>query len=353
MISDDGLRLAVERGLLTPDQVAGLRELEQERASAGAEPQDPEAFRFITGFADVFVTIGIALFLGAVAWFVQRLDSETLTAAVVAGLAWALAEFFTRRRRMALPSIVLLVVWTAAVFVTLATILGGLIEGANAEPADVAGPLAAAALGAAAGAAAHFWRFRVPITVAAGYAALAGAALGSLAAIAPEFVEQARNFLLLVCGLGAFALAMRFDLADRQRTTRRTDMAFWLHLLAAPLIVHPLVLVVFGPEQAREGVAPAVGLLALFAFLAVVALLVDRRALLVSGLAYAGWALSNLLRGSGIQDETVPATLLVLGALVLLLSAGWRPIRAAVLSRSPAALANRLPPAHVTSLAGA
>jgi hypothetical protein len=257
MISDDGLRLAVERGLLTPDQVAGLRALEQERASAGAEPQDPEAFRFITGFADVFVTIGIGLFLGAAGWFVARTDSAALTGAVVAGLAWALAEFFTRRRRMALPSIVLLVVWTAAVFMTIAALLGGLVEGSEARPEDIAGPLAAAGLGAALGAAAHYWRFRVPITVAAGFAALAGAALATLTAVAPDFAREARNVLFLACGLLAFALAMRFDLSDRQRVTRRTDIAFWLHLLAAPLIVHPLVLLVFGPEGAREGVAPA------------------------------------------------------------------------------------------------
>ena len=46
--------------------------------------------------------------------------------------------------------------------------------------------------------------------------------------------------LLLLCGLAVFALAMRFDLSDPKRQTRRTDIAFWLHMLAAPLIVHPL-----------------------------------------------------------------------------------------------------------------
>ena len=347
MISDEGLALAVERGLLTPAQVAGLRELELERARAGAEPQDPETFRFITGFADVFVTLGIVLFLGAAAWFVQRLGSVAVTAAVVAGAAWALAEFFTRRRRMALPSIVLLVIWTAAVFLTLDGVMDSLTIGA-----EIGWPIALAALGAAGAAALHFRRFRVPITVAAGYAALAGAALALVTAAAPEFAERSRNALLLVCGLLAFALAMRFDLSDRERATRRTDIAFWLHLLAAPLIVHPLVLVVFGPEGAREGAAPAVGLLALFVVLAAVAILVDRRALLVSGLVYAGWALSQLLRGSGIQDGVVPATLLALGALVLLLSAGWRAVRRAALARAPAALTARLPPVAATSVAG-
>jgi hypothetical protein len=43
------------------------------------------------------------------------------------------------------------------------------------------------------------------------------------------------------CGLRVFAAAMSFDLSDRDRMTRRSDCAFWLHLLAAPLIVHSLI----------------------------------------------------------------------------------------------------------------
>src|SRR5438874_3733945 len=35
--------------------------------------------------------------------------------------------------------------------------------------------------------------------------------------------------------------AMAFDASDRERATRRADCAFWLHLLAAPLIVHSLI----------------------------------------------------------------------------------------------------------------
>ena len=51
---------------------------------------------------------------------------------------------------------------------------------------------------------------------------------------------------------------------------------------------------------------------------------------------------ATLIRQSDFADKTVPATLLVLGAFVLLLSAGWRPLRAAFLML-PAALARRLP----------
>ena len=56
--------------------------------------------------------------------------------------------------------------------------------------------------------------------------------------------------------------------------------------------------------------------------LAVVAILVDRRALLVSGLVYAGWAFASLFRTIGFKDYTGPVTVLLLGAFVLLLSAG-------------------------------
>src|SRR2546430_3225670 len=39
---------------------------------------------------------------------------------------------------------------------------------------------------------------------------------------------------------GMFLFAMWWDGSDRARLTRRSDVAFWLHLLAAPMIVHPV-----------------------------------------------------------------------------------------------------------------
>src|SRR5690606_17661163 len=128
-----------------------------------------------------------------------------------------------------------------------------------------------------------------------------------------------------------FALAMRFDLSDPQRQTRRTDIAFWLHMLAAPLIVHPLV----KGFIANPGGADAA--------LGFVAILVDRRAILVSGLSYAGIAFGTLVSGSGFVDSVVPLTMLVLGALVLLLSAGWRALRGFLLGLMPAGFSRWLP----------
>jgi hypothetical protein len=148
--------------------------------------------------------------------------------------------------------------------------------------------------------------------------------------------------VLLACGVIVFLVAMRFDLSDPQRRTRRTDIAFWLHLLAAPLIVHSLLkgfLNGFGPLDTSH----ALDVLAVFLGLAVVAVIIDRRALLVSGLVYAGFAFSALIKASAIGDALVPTTIMALGAFVLALSAGWRPLRRAFLFCLPASLSRRLP----------
>jgi hypothetical protein len=355
-ISEETLQAAVTRGLLSAEQAQSLRDLEVVQAAA-SEPEDDEKLRFISGFGDIFVTIGLALFLGALSYFAHETFGLFGTGAVLAVSAWGLAEFFTRARRMALPSIVLLIVYTAAVFVAAYHTFDALIEqtaGFRFGPSRRLGfddplALAGAALVTVAGAALHYWRFRVPITIAAGMLALVGAVVGLLFTAAPDFVEYASTFIVLICGLAVFALAMRFDMSDPQRVTRRTDIAFWLHLLAAPMIVHPLIQG-FAPDSGTTSTTSAWGILAVFFGLAVVAVLVDRRAVLVSGLSYAGIAFASLVGASGLIDGVVPLTVLVLGAVVLVLSAGWHRLRGLLLGLLPPTIALRLPGSHLRHL---
>jgi len=175
----------------------------------------------------------------------------------------------------------------------------------------------------------HYWRFRVPITIAAGCGALLLTIVGLASGIFPQLPRGAHSALILACGLAIFGLAMRFDMTDPERLTRRTDIAFWLHLLAAPLIVHSFIGGVLDVGSKLEP-KPAVAVVAVFLALSFVAVLIDRRALLVSGLAYAGGAFWTLIRQAGLSDITTPLTILTLGAFVLLLSAGWKPLRAGI-----------------------
>jgi hypothetical protein len=352
MIASEILAKGVERGIITAEQAERLRALE----NAGEPPElpvspDDEQLRFISGFSDIFVTIGLAMFLGAVGYFALSSGGPFGMWTAVAVTAWLLAEFFTRLRRMALPSIVLLIVFAWAAFAASAIFLGSgatpysssqsawaLFAFGVIEPAMLAGAAFLTVLLTAL----HYWRFRVPITIAAGCGALLLTVIGLASGLFPLLPRGAHSALILACGFAIFALAMRFDMTDPERLTRRTDIAFWLHLLAAPLIVHSFIGGVLDLGSKLEP-KPAVAVVAVFLALSFVAVLIDRRALLVSGLAYAGGAFWTLIRQAGLSDITTPLTILTLGAFVLLLSAGWKPLRAGILKLAPLALTRRLP----------
>lgn len=334
-ISSDTLDRAIAQSVLTAQQVEMLRYLERTRsAPALAESPDDEKFRFISGFSDIFVTIGLGLFLGATGYF-------SGSGFVVAAASWLLAEYFTRKSRMALPSIVLLLAFAASVFVGVAGLFDGGEYRGLFHPLLVGWPGFAAASATVAATAIYYWRFRVPVTIAAGMAALVAALMALVHVLGADLAGRLETPFLFLSGLAVFALAMRFDLSDPSRETRRTDIAFWLHMLAAPLIVHPLVGGLVGED--RLDTASALTVLAIFVVLAFIALVVDRRAILVSGLGYAGFAFGSLVVKAGFSDGVVPFTMLVLGALVLLLSAGWRALRRTLLPLLPGGLVRRLP----------
>src|SRR3954468_22050519 len=117
MYSQQELNDAVASGALTAQAADALRAyVERQRTTA---IPDEEQFRLITGFNDIFVSIAAAILLFAVAWIGQSIGQSTglivdadgpspLAPLAVAATAWPLALFFTGKRRMALPSILLL-----------------------------------------------------------------------------------------------------------------------------------------------------------------------------------------------------------------------------------------------------
>ncbi len=347
MIDYQDLDAAVAARVLTAEQRAALIDLSRERAqpSLGA---DEENFRFITGFNDIFVTIAAVLLLTALATLGARILPDAIGGGVgVAIGSWVLAEYFTGRRRMALPSIVLLIAFIGGLF----AVGVGLAESAGLlgpSPEPPVGAFVGAAALAVAGAIAHWRRFRVPITIAAGALAAVAlvASLVGFGLMSAGIEGKAAEDILLatgfVGGLIVFALAMRFDMGDRERLTRRTDIAFWLHLLAAPLLVHPLfvLLGLFGGEL---GTGQAVAVVAIYLALTVVALMIDRRALLVSALAYVIYAIFALFRTADAIDLQVALSCLVIGSFLVMLSAAWRQIRGRVMTWVPENVAARLP----------
>lgn len=363
MYSEGDLHDAVAAGAISAEAAQSLRD--HVSAARAAPVTDEESFRLVTGFNDIFVTIAAVLLLLAMGSLGQALTPRSVepppfAGLFVAGAAWLLAEQFTRKRGMALPSIVLLVAFVAGIFTMLFGVIAALVEASGpAQPDDtVFLPLLAGAALLTAGAAwLHWRRFKVPITVAAGAAALVGAVIALfLSVIGPARGVETGTILMplvFVAGLAVFAYAMRWDMGDRARETRRADVAFWLHLLAAPMIAHPLFNWLGVLDGVDRGLLTAVGVLATYLALALVALVVDRRALLVSALAYVLTALTWLFNAFGAVEFSVALTALVIGSALLTLSAFWTSIRSALLEKLPGAWQARLPrPGAVPHLAG-
>ena len=356
MYSQQELDDAVASGVITADAANALRaHVERQRVTA---IPDEEQFRLITGFNDIFVSIAAAILLFAVGWIGQSIGQSTgliidsdgpslLAPLAVAATAWGLALFFTARRRMALPSILLLLAFVGGVF---ATSLFGLVIGIGTDRVDdnnVLGGIIAAVSGIVAAGAAwlHWRRFHVPITVAAGAASVSAIAVGLLVAVLGQDPDQVRNIILslvLVLGVGVFLFAMWWDSSDRSRLTRRADVAFWLHLLAAPMIVHP-IFTLLGLTSGHISVAEGLAVVLLYIVLGITALAVDRRALLVSALAYVLYALNELFRQFGAVELNVALTALVIGSALLLLSAFWHQARATIVKPLPEVLRDKLP----------
>lgn len=356
MYSQNELDEAVAAGAITAEAAASLRAYIERQDSSSTV--DEEQFRLLTGFNDIFVSIAAAILLFAVAWIGHQIghtlglsidgDGPAFTGPLaVAATAWGLALFFTAKRRMALPSILLLLAFVGGVF---ATVAFGLVLAVGPDQVDNNTPLAGvlgAVSGAAAAAAAwlHWRRFRVPITVAAGAASVAAIAVGLLVAALGDNAQNARNLILgfvLLLGIGTFLFAMWWDGSDRARITRRADVAFWLHLLAAPMIVHP-IFTLLGLNDGNATIGEGFVVILLYVVLAITALAIDRRALLVSALAYVLFAMQQLFEQFGAVELNVALTALVIGSALLLLSAFWHQARSAVVQPLPAGLRERLP----------
>ena len=356
MYSQQELDDAVAAGVLTPAAADAFRaHVEGQRSSVIA---DEEQFRLLTGFNDIFVSIAAVILLFAVGWIGQSIGSglgvavegdgpSLLAPLAIAATAWGLALFFTAKRRMALPSIILLLAFVGGILLTVAFGVTSLIGTETLENNPALGGVVAAVSGIVAAAAAwvHWRTFRVPITVAAGTAAAAGMVVGVIMAIFGERLEDAQNLVLgivLLLGIGVFLFAMWWDSSDRARLTRRSDVAFWLHLLAAPMIIHP-VFTLLGLNDGNATIGEGLVVIALYVVIGITALAIDRRALLVSALAYVLYALTELFKQFGAVELNVALTALVIGSALLMLSAFWHQSRRAIVVRLPEALRDKLP----------
>lgn len=311
---------ALEAGIITPAQAAKMRG-ETAPASEAMIGQEDE-MRFLRSFSDVFIAIGLVILaLGASGFFsVMGGGPIYLVAAAGAGL---MAEYFGRRKRAHLPTLILALAFLVFMQRGMAAVIG--VDGVLSAMITVG----AMAL--------FYWRIRLPFCIALIAVALLYLLFAVLGQIAPDLTRNHLGWVLLVCGLLIFGAALAYDTRDTHRRTRYADNAFWLHFLAAPLIIHSVALmsirakadVLFGFVPMVEiASGDAVFILIAIGFLTVIGLAINRRALIVSSLGYAIFALVYLFDKTGLGfGMSVIVALIALGAAIVFLGAGWHAAR--------------------------
>lgn len=376
MLSAAQLEAAVARGVITAAQRDALLALPE---AIETEATPDEQLRLVGGGNDLFVTIGALLFMAGGAFGLSAVVGAQSPFIAAAGLAasLALAEIITRQKRMRLSSTVLAVVFmlSAADLVTQGALHMLDLGDVSGNPLALAGKRgqfgsvsAGAALALLALAGAYFHRYRVPVLAAVAALILTALAFTQTALFLydgvtsgtvmvptadqwPDVLRQAL-YVPLGCGLAVFGAAVALDLHDRERRTIWSDCAFWLHVVSAPLLVHPLFIMATGQDVAFGAIEPGqdavIGLTVLIALFTLVALAIDRRSLLVPTLAYFGSLGVHSMVSSAAQSAGIPPLALVLvtmGGLVILFGAGWQRIRRFVIGTVlPASVLRRLPP---------
>ncbi len=351
MLRDEDLNAAVKSGVITADQAATLRR--QAAAGTPVDLAETETPRIARGFNDVMLALGTAIIALAMMslWgfpWVQVAPTVYVTMAVL----WLISELLDVRRKAVLPGIVAVIGLSAAAIyigVSIGTRLGDL-------PSETA-PLRElfrwpvktvmwAAIMVAIVNALYYARFRLPfallpLALGVGIATVQGVIL----LFGWERTAAIPHILGLGFGVLLFVVAMWYDTSDPLRRTRNADCGFWLHLAAAPLIVHSLLSIFGGTKLAQTGGGTGLTV-ALIAVMTLIALAIDRRALIVASLSYllaaVGYVVST---ASQMLGGSTFASLIVLGVVVLIVGMGWQPARRAVLApfRGQAWLA-KLPP---------
>ena len=325
---------ALKAGIISESQAEAMRAKHSTADTNRAQIGNEDEMRFLRSFSDVFIAIGVGIFASGLS-VVAGLFGGGVSFIGAAAVMWIMAEYFGRKKRAHLPTLITALAFLIFTQRGVHVVLGNMGLGGDIITAIIT--LGAMLL--------FYLRIRLPFCIA--LIALAGLYLAAALVnkIAPEFLTAQFGLGLFLSGLVIFGVALAYDMRDKHRTTRFADNAFWLHFLAAPLIIHGLALqTVALKKDVLFGFVPMVSLnqgdaaivMVIVAIITFIGLAINRRALIVSSLGYAAFAMGYLFDGTGLGFGTVIAlTFLLLGAAIIFLGAGWHSARNALLKILP------------------
>lgn len=338
-MTPEDLRAAVAAGILTEAQAASLLALANDRAGKRtALPSEDEPFEFFRGFSEIFISIGLIILLTGASALLAVFGGFallTLVPLATAAIAWWWAGYFTLKRRMTLPSMVLATAFGIGIVIFAFTVLaqGGMDQRMIAILGFSASALAMVA---------WYRRFRLPFAafltgafvLGAVYAFTASAS--NLAGLFTGFQGYRSLFDLgespafatatLLFGIGAFLAGMWFDTRDPHRLGRHSATAFWCHLLAAPALVNTVAVTLLNGGG-------MVFLTVALAFITLLALVIDRRSFLTAAIAYIALVIAWVTGETGGTSWIF--VLLILGGFITAIGTWWVQLRARVMALLP------------------
>ena len=342
--TDKQLNSAIEEGIFTEESVCNFRDFVKKNNHL--ELEDKEALRLVSGFNDVFVVIACSIVFGSL--LLGFYDNTSLVNPhhynsgtpvfmkvaipfIMIVLSWVLSNFFVLKRNMALTAITLLFVYAVSIFMFVSNIFA---SGFGWLFVPVGMTVFAIFL--------HWQRFKVPISIAV----MLGIAVMYINVYLMDAYRDLLNPLAIIfnltAGLLIFRFAMYWDALDIKRIGRQSDTAFWLHLISAPMIVHPIF---SGLDLMNENLSlfSSIILLVLYCLFTLISLIIDRRVFILSSMIYIVHLIKMTFTEQGLENFSLGFTGLFMGLSLLLLSGYWYQTRRFVLKGLPENIQAKVP----------
>jgi hypothetical protein len=302
MISRELLQKAADKNIIQSHQIEPLIRFIRDQETPADTDNREEPLKFIRSFGDVFITLGVVLLVIAIN--MSALSGYFYLIPAVGFIA--VAEWLVRVRRLALPGIALL---TAILYFVNKAIAF------DHENATIFG-LAILSLTSLL----FYLRYKMPFSLlplAAGLVAI------GIIQIGLDVIKH--PIIFTGFGLIVFIVAMWFDVRDTARLSHLSDSAFWLHLLASPLMVHgAMVSMLFSDQAWIQAIGKEVIIVTFFSAILLLALLLDRRAMLISTQLYIIYALTQILQGQLDSTQNILIYILMaLGLFVIFFGTYW------------------------------
>ncbi|HTU11147.1 MAG TPA: hypothetical protein VMG08_09650 [Allosphingosinicella sp.] len=380
MYSHSDIEEAVASGALTADQAASLRNFVARRT--GTPTADEEHVRWLQGFNDYYVFASSIVLIIGLGWLGSKIEvgrGPSFFIPLLIGLAsWGLSEYFVAKKRLALTGITLAFVLVYSTYFTV-MLLAAQALGSSSGPETGKIVSMISALVAAGVAFMHWKRFDEPVAISLIAGAGAIALMSLLSLVASNDPEGTVAFLVLtLIGLGTLFYAQIWEARDIHRTSRKADIAFWLHMTAAWETLIGLSGLI-GLTQGYISQGAAIGAIVLFIVAVLAGLVFDRRVWVLGAAWPFGAGLYTLIRGDrggyspygggygdygssyggyspygmggGSSTDSIMLTVLIVGVILVVLGMFWTQIRGA-LGGLAAPLAGKVPPTSHTQNEG-